>query len=101
MEGPPLLQSRVCQYENTPDAHLLADLIPGHENLWVLGGGSGHGYKLGAAMGEYLAKRLAGTADKDKCCLLIASKIHWMVMSGDKFDTTLLLFFNILEAKII
>lgn len=66
MAGAPLLQSRVCQYENTADAHLLADLIPGYQNLWVLGGGSGHGYKLGAAMGEYLAKRIAGNTIKEK-----------------------------------
>lgn len=65
MARAPLLQSRVCQYENTADAHLLADLIPGYENLWVLGGGSGHGYKLGAAMGEYLAHRIAGTLAKE------------------------------------
>lgn len=65
MTGAPLVQSRVCQYENTADAHLLADLIPKHENVWVLGGGSGHGYKLGAAMGEYLAKCIAGTVAKE------------------------------------
>lgn len=59
MNGAPLLQSRVCQYENSPDAHLIADKLPGYENLWVLGGGSGHGYKLGAAVGEYLAGLIA------------------------------------------
>lgn len=60
MQGAPLIQSRVCPYENTTDAHLLADKLPGSENLWVLCGGSGHGYKLGAGIGEYMCQRMNG-----------------------------------------
>lgn len=65
MAGAPLLQSRVCQYENSPDAHLISDKLPGYENLWVLGGGSGHGYKLGAAVGEYMAGLMAGDSNPE------------------------------------
>jgi sarcosine oxidase len=55
LRGAPLLEARVCQYENTPDHHLLLDRHPGAANAWLLGGGSGHGFKLGPVMGELAA----------------------------------------------
>jgi len=55
LAGAPLVESRVCQYENSPDGHLLFDRHPRAENVWFLGGGSGHGFKLGPALGEYAA----------------------------------------------
>lgn len=55
MAGAPLLEARVCQYESTPDGHLLFDRHPDAGNVWLLGGGSGHGFKLGPALGEYAA----------------------------------------------
>ncbi|MFY9822286.1 MAG: FAD-dependent oxidoreductase [Thermoanaerobaculia bacterium] len=54
----PLVESRVCQYENTSDGHLLFDRHPDAANLWFLGGGSGHGFKLGPALGEYAAESI-------------------------------------------
>jgi glycine/D-amino acid oxidase-like deaminating enzyme len=51
----PLLETRVCQYENTADGHLLLDQLPGHERVWIAGGGSGHGFKHGPAIGRYMA----------------------------------------------
>ena len=51
----PLLETRVCQYENTADGHLLLDQLPGHERVWIAGGGSGHGFKHGPAVGRYMA----------------------------------------------
>jgi glycine/D-amino acid oxidase-like deaminating enzyme len=53
--GAPLVESRVCQYENTSDGQLLFDRHPEAGNVWFLGGGSGHGFKLGPALGEYAA----------------------------------------------
>lgn len=60
MAGAPLLEARVCQYENTADGHYLIDRHPGAENLWLLGGGSGHGFKLGPALGERVAGWVLG-----------------------------------------
>jgi glycine/D-amino acid oxidase-like deaminating enzyme len=37
--------TRVCHYENTPNADLLADRHPAFDNVWLIGGGSGHGFK--------------------------------------------------------
>jgi sarcosine oxidase len=53
LRGAPLLESRVCQYENTSSADFLIDRYPGMENVWLVGGGSGHGFKHGPALGEY------------------------------------------------
>ena len=56
----PLVEARVCQYENSPDGHLIVDRHPGAENLWLLGGGSGHGFKLSPALGERVAATVIG-----------------------------------------
>jgi sarcosine oxidase len=52
----PVVESRVCQYENTSNGDFLIDRHPNFENVWLVGGGSGHGFKHGPAMGEYVAK---------------------------------------------
>jgi sarcosine oxidase len=55
LKDAPLLESRVCQYENTPDHHFIVDRHPNADNVWLLGGGSGHGFKHGPALGEMVA----------------------------------------------
>jgi glycine/D-amino acid oxidase-like deaminating enzyme len=55
LKDAPLLESRVCQYENSPDNNFIIDRHPQHENVWLLGGGSGHGFKHGPALGEMVA----------------------------------------------
>jgi sarcosine oxidase len=52
----PLLESRVCQYENSPDQNFIIDRHPHAANVWLAGGGSGHGFKHGPAVGEMLAE---------------------------------------------
>ena len=54
----PLIESRVCQYENTSNGDFLIDRHPEIENAWLVGGGSGHGFKHGPALGEYLAGQI-------------------------------------------
>ncbi len=56
----PLVGAEVCQYENSPDGHLIAGTHPEAENLWILGGGSGHAFKLGPAFGEQAASWIDG-----------------------------------------
>jgi glycine/D-amino acid oxidase-like deaminating enzyme len=56
----PLVESRVCQYENSSNGDFLIDRHPDHENVWIVGGGSGHGFKHGPAVGEYVAGLIAG-----------------------------------------
>ncbi|MBV8207367.1 MAG: FAD-dependent oxidoreductase, partial [Acidobacteria bacterium] len=47
-------------YENTSSGDFIIDRHPRHENLWMVGGGSGHGFKHGPAVGEYVAGLIAG-----------------------------------------
>lgn len=56
LRNAPLVESRVCQYEQTPDSHFIVDRHPKDENVWLLGGGSGHGFKHGPAVGEMMAE---------------------------------------------
>jgi monomeric sarcosine oxidase len=51
----PLLSTEVCQYENTSTGDFLIDRHPEMDNVWLVGGGSGHGFKHGPALGEYVA----------------------------------------------
>ncbi|HEX5759935.1 MAG TPA: FAD-dependent oxidoreductase [Thermoanaerobaculia bacterium] len=62
LAGAPLVESRVCQYENSPDGHFLLGPHPAAANAWLAGGGSGHGYKLGPAVGEHVAALVLGEA---------------------------------------
>jgi len=62
----PLVESRVCQYENSPDHHFLVDRHPEAANLWIVGGGSGHGFKHGPAVGEVAALAVLGQRKPDE-----------------------------------
>ena len=52
----PLTSSKTCRYELSPDAHFVAAPHPEHPSVWLLGGGSGHGFKHSAAVGEVMAE---------------------------------------------
>lgn len=58
----PVTETRVCQYENTSNGDFLIDRHPGFENVWLVGGGSGHGFKHGPAVGEHVAALISGDA---------------------------------------
>jgi len=54
----PIVETRVCQYENTSSGDFLIDRHPEVNNVWFAGGGSGHGFKHGPAVGEYVAQQI-------------------------------------------
>ena len=56
MKDAPLVETRVCQYEDTTDHHFIIDRHPANPNVWIVGGGSGHGFKHGPALGEMVAR---------------------------------------------
>jgi len=58
LDDAPIVETRVCQYENTSNGDFLIDRHPQIENLWFAGGGSGHGFKHGPAIGEYVTGQL-------------------------------------------
>jgi sarcosine oxidase len=63
--NPAYRQTRVCQYENTSTGDFLIDRHPDHENVWLVGGGSGHGFKHGPAVGEYVTRLITTTMTPD------------------------------------
>jgi sarcosine oxidase len=60
LKNAPITETRVCQYENTSNGDFLIDRHPDMPNVWLAGGGSGHGFKHGPALGEYLAGQICG-----------------------------------------
>ncbi|MBI3478024.1 MAG: FAD-dependent oxidoreductase [Acidobacteria bacterium] len=70
LKDAPVIETRVCQYENTETGNYLVDRHPEMENVWIVGGGSGHGFKNGPAMGEYVASVVAHKAPIDKLLTL-------------------------------
>jgi sarcosine oxidase len=58
----PVTETRVCQYENTSNGDFLIDRHPAWENVWLAGGGSGHGFKHGPTVGEYVAGMISGSS---------------------------------------
>ena len=65
LKDAPLIETRVCQYEQTPDGHFIIDRHPAAENVWIVGGGSGHGFKHGPAVGEMVAALVLKERDAD------------------------------------
>ncbi len=56
----PLSEARVCQYENSSNGDFLIDRHPRWDNVVLVGGGSGHGFKHGPAVGRYAADLALG-----------------------------------------
>ncbi|MEM9302679.1 MAG: FAD-dependent oxidoreductase [Pseudomonadota bacterium] len=80
----PLIEARVCQYENSPDGQLILDRHPGAENVWLAGGGSGHGFKLGPAVGNRLAGAILGGAELPPAWNV--ARLHEATPTGTQFD---------------
>ena len=62
LESAPLLEAHVCQYSNSWNGDFVIDRHPEIDNVWLVGGGSGHGFKHGPAVGEYVTDQLSGRA---------------------------------------
>jgi len=71
----PIVETRVCQYENTSSGDFLIDRHPEMENVWFAGGGSGHGFKHGPAVGEYLAGQLLDGAKPETRFSLVTKEM--------------------------
>jgi glycine/D-amino acid oxidase-like deaminating enzyme len=65
LKSAPLVEARVCQYENSPDSNFIIDRHPSLSNVWIAGGGSGHGFKFGPALGERIAAVVLGERRPD------------------------------------
>jgi len=72
----PLAESRVCQYENSDNGDLLIDRHPAWDDAWLVGGGSGHGFKHGPAVGRYVADLVLGSGKAEPRFALAAHRHH-------------------------
>jgi glycine/D-amino acid oxidase-like deaminating enzyme len=61
----PVVETRVCAYENSDTGDFIIDRHPGHDNVWIVGGGSGHGFKHGPAVGELAARMVVDGVSPD------------------------------------
>lgn len=65
LAGAPLVGTRACPYSLTRDLQFLVAPHPEHEHVWIVGGGSGHGFKHGPALAEYVERLLEGREAPD------------------------------------
>jgi sarcosine oxidase len=75
----PLAESRVCQYENSDNGDLLIDRHPVWGNAWLVGGGSGHGFKHGPAVGRYVTDLVLGVGKPEPRFALTSHRQHGAV----------------------
>ena len=59
-----LRATHVCHYENTPNGDFLIDAHPQANNVWLVGGGSGHGFKHAPAVGAYIVDLIEGSSNR-------------------------------------
>jgi glycine/D-amino acid oxidase-like deaminating enzyme len=69
-----LVESRVCQYENSSNGDFLIDRHPQWSNVVLVGAGSGHGYKHGPAVGRRAAALALDPAAKPEPRFTLATK---------------------------
>ncbi len=62
LRGRAFTEFRVCQYENSSNGDFLIDRHPTLEGQFVLGAGSGHGFKHGPEVGRMMAELVLGRA---------------------------------------
>jgi glycine/D-amino acid oxidase-like deaminating enzyme len=72
----PIVASRVCNLENSDNEHFIIDTHPEMSNVWIAGGGSGHGFKMGPKTGEYVSERVLGISDPAEEKALFALSAH-------------------------
>jgi glycine/D-amino acid oxidase-like deaminating enzyme len=72
LKDAPIVEARVCQYENSSNGDFIIDRVPDCENVWIAGGGSGHGFKHGPVVGEHCAALVRGEAKHEPRFAILA-----------------------------
>lgn len=60
LAGMPITETRVCQVTNSVDGNFIIDHHPDDENTWIVGGGTGHGFKHAPNIGRFASQRVLG-----------------------------------------
>ena len=74
LAGQPFVGERVCQYTNSSNGDFLIDKHPDFEQVYLLGGGSGHGFKHGPEVGRTAAAMITDTGRTPDQRFSLASK---------------------------
>jgi glycine/D-amino acid oxidase-like deaminating enzyme len=74
--GQPVVASRVCALENSNNHHFIIDTHPEFANAWIVGAGSGHAFKMGPMLGDYVSERMLGRNDDPEAARLFALSTH-------------------------
>lgn len=74
LKGAPISGAEVCQYENSSNGDFLIDRHPAMENVVLVGGGSGHGFKHGPEVGRLAAALVTGGNGQSEPRFSLATK---------------------------
>jgi len=66
LKGAELIEHRVCVYDNSLDGEFIMDQTPDYSNGIYLGGSSGHGFKMGPAIGEMVKDKIEANLEFPK-----------------------------------
>jgi glycine/D-amino acid oxidase-like deaminating enzyme len=76
LKGQPIVAARTCQTEYSDNSHFIVDRHPELDDVWVAGAGSGHAFKMGPSIGEYVAARVLGRPTNPETDRLFALASH-------------------------
>jgi sarcosine oxidase len=80
-----------CYFENTPDRDPIIDRVPGHPDVFVAAGFSGHGFKYVPAVAEVMSALLAGETPREDLPIepFSISRFDGLTLSPTKSNTEL------------
>ena len=78
-----VVEGRSCLYTNTPDDHFLVDRVPGAERIFVAGGGSGHGFKFGGALGPVIVDAVEERPNPLGDRFRIGNRLAWLAATSN------------------
>jgi glycine/D-amino acid oxidase-like deaminating enzyme len=85
----PIVAARVCALENSNNHHYIIDRHPEFENVWIAGAGSGHAFKMGPKLGDYVSDRVLDRPDDSAVRQFFTLATHGRVVAeltaGHKF----------------
>lgn len=84
-----LFKHKVCWIADTAESNFIIDKVPGHTNLYVASGDSGHAFKFLPNIGKYIRRKLEGLLEpelasmwtwKDAATNFNAEVLPWRVL---------------------
>lgn len=80
--GRPVVGTYVSQLENSDNEDFIIDRHPRYDNVFLAGGGSGHAYKMGPVIGEYVSGLVMGDSPDPALLNLFGLAAHGPVGPG-------------------